>query len=223
MSGKGYFAIERRAGRRARRMGLYSGKGAVILGAVFAVMLSGCGHVRAPESVSETTLVVDQSGALTYYLVGGFEKEYYSLPELEDMARQEAEAFGGAGNGGESVVLETVELLPEMPDKVSVVYRFDGGESFEAFTGSSFFFGTVREALALGYDPGGGLVNVKDGSPRTKEQLEEVGEKRLIITDAGVRIYCPDSVFCVSGGVRLEEDGSVEGTGTEVPLWILFR
>ncbi|MCM1187879.1 MAG: hypothetical protein NC541_01105 [bacterium] len=197
---------------------------AAALGCAAVLTLSGCGHVKVPETVSRTTLVADQSGALTYYLVGYFEKEYYDPAELMLLAEEEVLAFreskDGEGTGG--VSLEKVELLQDTADQVAVVYRFDGSESFSEFTGSSLFYGTVNEALVGGFDPGDGLISVKDGISKTEEELKEDGEKHLIITDVRALVYCPTGVLALSGGAALTGDGSVDTREAQEEVWILF-
>lgn len=210
-------AMTKRAGKRGRmkRFGRLAAAGFAL-----ALLLSGCGQAKVPESVSATTLAVDGSGGLTYYLVEEFEKEYYDLAELSAMAREETESFQETNGGG--VTLEKVERPGEAPEKVSVVYRFENGELFSRFTGSSFFFGTVSQALELGYDPGEGLISVKDGAVRTREQLEEEGEKLLLITNVRALIYCPAGVSCLKGA-SLAEDGSVDAAEAEETVWILLK
>ncbi|MCM1027234.1 MAG: hypothetical protein NC432_12425 [Roseburia sp.] len=189
------------------------------VGAALALLLSGCGQARLPESVSATTLAVDADGGLTYYLVEEFGREYYDLAELAAMAKEETESFRGAEGG---VSLEKVERTENAPDQVSLVYRFEKGESFSKFTGSSFFFGTVSEALELGYDPGEGLRSLRDGAVQNREQLAQNGEKRLIITDARALIYCPAGIAALKGA-ELAEDGSVDASGAEEAVWILLK
>lgn len=190
------------------------------VGFLLTVTLSACGPARVPESVGVTTLEVSRNGGLTYYLVEEFGKEYYDLAELDAMAREETLAF--AGTDADSVSLEKVERLEEAPDKVSLVYRFRDGDSFSRFSGSSFYYGTVSEALELGYDPGEGLSSVKDGAVITREQMAEDGGMSLIITDARAFIYCPSGVAFLKGA-RLAEDGSVDASEAEETVWILLK
>lgn len=192
----------------------------VAAGFTLTAVLSGCSPANVPDSVRTTTLEVSRGGGLTYYLVEEFGKEYYDLAELTAMAREETADFAGTNGGGAS--LEKVERLGETPDRVSVVYRFENGDCFSRFTGSSFFYGTVSEALALGYDPGEGLCSAEDGAVIDREQLEENGKMRLIITDARVLIYCPWAVAGIRGA-GLGEDGCVDASQAGEPVWILLK
>lgn len=186
-----------------------------VLVCAMAFLLGGCGSV--PASVGADTIVLEKGGGLTYYLVGDFGKDYYDLSELKTMAEEETAAFNG------TVSVERVELLENDPQRVSVVYRFDGSGSFSGFTGSSFFYGTVQEAINQGYGLEGVLRSVKDGSVYMQGELLQSGKKMLVITDARAVLYFPAGVTCVSEGLSVAEDGSVDLSGTEETAYILLK
>ncbi len=193
-----------------------------VLACVAAVLLGGCGN--APGSVGADTIVLEKGGGLTYYLVGDFGKDYYDLSELGAMAEEEADAFNGtAGEGSGRVSVERVELLENDPERVSVVYRFDGGGSFSGFTGKSFFYGTVQEAINLGYSLEGILESVEDGTVWTWEQILQGGKKMLVITDARAVLCFPSGVTHMSRGLSLAEDGSVDLSDAEETAYILLK
>lgn len=192
---------------------------------VLAVLLAGCGQPGEPASVDGTTIVVDKNGGVTYYLVGDFEKEYYSLSELTSMAEEEAAEFSGAEASGESRAVTVVKVEPLQSDerKVAVTYGFDNSDSFTGFTGSGLFLGTVNEAVSRGYSLNGILKSVKDGTSMTEEQLKQSGEKLLLITDEKAVIYCPSKVVYLSDGADLREDGSVDASQAEENVYILLK
>lgn len=196
---------------------------AVVL--ALAALLTGCGQPEGPETVDGTTVVVDKNGGITYYLVGYFGKEYYSLSELTAMAEEETAEFNAekVSGEGQAVTVASVGLLESDESQAVVTYGFDGGSSFAEFTGSRFFFGTVNEALSQGYSLDGVLASVKDGSVRTEEQLKEDGEKRLLITDTEAVIYCPSKVTYLGGGGQLKEDGSVDTSQAVGTVYILLK
>lgn len=192
---------------------------------VLAVVLAGCGQPGAPDTVEETTIVVDKSGTVTYHLVGDFEKKYYSLSELTSMAVEEAAEFGAAENPGEvrPVTVDKVETIPGNEGRVAVTYRFDGTGSFSEFTGQNLFFGSVNDAVNQGYTAKAVLRSVKDGTLKTGEWLEQDGEKLIIITDARAVIYCPAKAAYVSDGLSIREDGSIDASQAEGTVYILLK
>lgn len=195
-----------------------------------AVLLAGCGQTKTPETITDTTVVVNKNGSLTYYLVGEFNKNYYNLEELTAMVQGEAAKFNESRSAGGSdlpMVVESVAYQTAGSSRVVISYRFDGGESFgrftEEYTEESYFYGTLQEAADKGYLDGVTLKSTKDGSPISQEQMEKNGSARLIITNVKAQFYCPTQVTWLSGGLSTGEGGSVNTTGVEGLVYIVFK
>ena len=173
---------------------------------VLMVLFTGCGQAGGMKAVESDTISVEKNGRITYYLVGDLES---------------------AGKDGAAVV-DRVEMLPENESKAMIVYQFDGYSSFNDFVRKfnkgegNFFYGTVEEALNLGYTCTA-LKNVKDGTLITEEQLKQEGTKKLIITDEKAVIYCSEKAACLSDGAVLREDGSVDASAAEGTVYILMK
>lgn len=192
---------------------------------LLTVFLAGCGGTKVPDIIKAPTVSVSEKGQISAWLVEDFAKEYYSLSELAAMAAKEAAEFNAAagGAGAAAVTVEKVETLPGNEKKVVVSYRFDGWESYTAFSEGTLFYGTVGEALQKGYDSGVVLKSVADGTLLAGEQLKQAADKYVIITDVKADIYCPAKVTHVSGGAALNEDGSVDTAGAEQTVYILLK
>ena len=197
---------------------------------LFAMVLTGCGQTGGQEVVESTTISVDQKGGLTYYLVEDFNKDYYSLSELAEMASEEAAKFNKSAGEKQSVAVDKVETLQEDESRVLIVYRFDGCASFNGFkdkieklSDGIFFYGTVDEAFEQGYINKVLLKSVKDETQKTEEQLKQDGAKKLIITDEKAVIYCPARVTYLSEGAVLNEDGSVNTSASDGTVYILMK
>lgn len=187
------------------------------------VLLTGCSQTGEPEVLEATTITVDKNGGMTYYLVGEFDKDYYDLAELTDMATEEAAEFSGNAGDHSSVKVNRVETLQNDQGKVLIVYEFDGTDSFNEFNGSRFFYGTVDEAVSRGYLKGITLTGVDGDSAKTEAEIKQEGTKKLIVTDEKAVIYCPAKVAYLSEGAVLKEDGSVDTTGADGEVYILMR
>lgn len=200
---------------------------------LFSALLSGCGQAGVPENVQEPTLAVSEEGQVTACMVGEFDRSYYDLDELKDMAVAEAAAFGGSLGETAPVRVESVEAA-EGSNRVVVTYIFNNTESFEGFTGDRLFYGTVAEALTQGYGDGVTLESVKDGSLMTADELAQNSERHLVVycpapaeSEQHLTIYCSEQVEYVSRGAAVNKDGSVDVAWTEdseyVPVYILLR
>ncbi len=188
-------------------------------------MLTGCGQAKLPDVIDVTSIVVTDNGEVTSYLVGEFDKEYYSLSELTAMAVSEAAEYNTEHQTGETVpvTVEKAEVLENDSDKVMLIYKYDSTESFMDFDENILFYGTVNEAADAGYDLDVILKNVKDGTLFSKDQLLQEADRYLLITDEKAKIYCPKKVTHVSDGAVYEENGSVDGTQTEEVIYILMK
>lgn len=193
------------------------------LACLLAAVLVGCGQTGVQDEVNSTTISVDRNGGMTYYLVGEFDKDYYNLSELSDMAAGEAEEFNKDAGEKQAVAVDKVEPLQENEHKVLIVYRFDGYASFNEFNKGNFFYGTVEEAFRQGYVKEVQMKSVRDESLKTEEQLRQEGAKKLIVTDEKAVIYCPAKVTYISEGAVLNEDGSVDASSAAGTVYILMK
>lgn len=213
------------------------GKLAAVSG-LLVVLLSGCGQAAAPEDIRESTLSISASGQLTFSLVGEFDRDYYDLAELRAMAEENAAVFGGSaeagndgtgtgGSGTDHVTVKSVEAAQDGSSRVVVTYSFDSAESFESFLayydlGERFFYGTVAEAAARGYEAVT-LQSAQSGDSMMAGALLQEPERHLIVTDTAAYVYCPDRVEYISEGAVLNQDGSVDTTKASGLVYILLR
>ena len=106
-----------------------------MLSGVLMLSLAGCGKAaKLPETVVNTSLVVEKNGKVVSYLVNTFDKDFYSLDGLTQMVQEEAEEFNAAhGDAAEPpMAVKTVQMLEE-GDTVQVVQEFADTESYEDY------------------------------------------------------------------------------------------
>ena len=178
------------------------------------VFLSGCGEAKVPDIVDTPSVAVSKEGEVTVWQVGLFDKADYVLSELQAMATQEAAQFNSVSGR---------EALEDGSGKVVVAYRFDGWESAAGFLEEELYFGTASQAAQEGRTAGMALEGVKDGAPYSEEQLRQDADSNVVITGIKANIYCPGKVTHVSPGATVNPDGSIDTSGTEGPVCILYR
>lgn len=190
-----------------------------------ALFLAGCSQVKLPEVIDEPTISVGKDGKISAYVVEQFEKEYYSISELADMAVAEAGEYNAKKQQGEviPVVVEKVELVTDRSDKAMVVYQFDNARTYTDYSENRLFYGTVADAVEEKHDLDVVLYDVKDNTILSKDQLLANTDKHMIITDARAVIYCPGKVAYVSEGAVCNQDGSVDATLAEGTIYILLK
>lgn len=201
---------------------------ALMLSVVFLV---GCSGTQLPEVIDSPTVSVSEDGQITYWLVGEFDKDYYKVSELSQMAVEEAKAFNESWNGkitgseGEiaPVTVTNVEQLTDSKGTVVVTYQFGNWESYTDFNETELFYGTVGEAALKGYSAKVTLKSVKDDSSFTEEQIKQATDKYIIITDLKADIYCAGKIAYISEGAVVNEDGSIDTTGVEGLAYIMLK
>lgn len=193
------------------------------LACLCAMILTGCGAAKVPDIIEAPTLSLSKEGEVAFWLVGDFDKEYYSISELTSMAVDEAAQFRADRKNENAVVVDKVEAMQNNSSRVVVSYRFDSCENCGEFLGNEIFFGTVGEAIQRGYSMDVIMRSVSDSTLFTEAQLKQAADKYLVITDIKANIYCPRSVTHISNDALLNEDGSVNPSMAEGPVYILLK
>ncbi len=187
------------------------------------ILLTSCGVAKVPEVVDTPSVAVSKEGEVTVWQVGLFDRTDYVVSELRTMAVEEAGRFNSARNQEAAVAVEKVEALEDGNGKVVVAYRFDGWESCTEYLEEELFYGTVAEGLQRGMDSSVSMKSVKDGAPLSGEQLAQEADSYVIITDMKANVYCPGKVSYISDGLAVNQDGSIDTSGADGKVYILFK
>lgn len=194
------------------------------LAAVICLCTLGLAGCKGADVPGMSTVSVSRKGQISACFVEDFTEDYYSLAELTEMAVTEAAEHNAAIQGKKAAVtVEKVELLSDDSSKIMVSYRFDGWESYTAFNRETMFYGTVGEAVTEGFGVDVILKSVEDGSLYAGDQLGRATDRYVIITDVKANIYCPGKVTHISEGASVNEDGSIDTSGTEGTVYILMK
>ena len=152
-----------------------------MLSGVLMLSLAGCGKAaKLPETVVNTSLVVEKDGKVVSYLVNTFDKDFYSLDGLTQMVQEEAEEFNAAHGDAAAppMAVKTVQMLGDGAT-VQVVQEFTDTESYADYNEQELFYGTRVEALAEGISVDLGLVSAADGTPAEEQKLNKALDKMV--------------------------------------------
>ncbi len=209
---------------RRRAIAVLTALGACVLA------LAGCSGETAEEPIRTSTIVLAADGSFTQCRVEDFEREDYRLEELDGMIRQEVQDYlGGVSEEEGTVAVEQVSHLEENRDRVMVALHFADSAVYGDYRAQvdqqpcELFYGTVREALAAGYDLAPVLRDVKKGTAITSEQLEKIGDNRVVIFEEALQIRCPSKVLYVSENVQITDAGYVDGTEGEGLKYVVIK
>lgn len=193
-------------------------------------VLAGCGAPKAPDTVEQTSLIIDKEGGITSHMVDVFDKAHYDINELREMATAEVAAYNTANQSGTEapITMEKVEALQD--SKVLVTYKYRNAKVYETYNDSALFYGTVAEAKAAGYNFDSlnqVLFNAKgDGSMVSGELSDsKMADRHVVLLEEKTLVYCPAKVAYASESAVLKEDGSVDTTAMlpeEFPVIIVL-
>lgn len=118
---------------------------------VMTVLLTvtGCGASKGEV----TAVTIDKDGHVSNVIYEQFDKEYYDLQELSDMATQEVSEYNSEYLEPR-ITLDKVEAIDE-GSFARVSMKYDSAEDFSNFNDEDLFYGTIEEALAAGYKVSG--------------------------------------------------------------------
>ncbi len=188
---------------------------------LWTLLLTGCGTAKVPDEIGKTTVAIEEDGQIRYWLTGEFDKEYYDISELNQMAVEEVQNFNAEKQY--SVVVENVRAADGDEDSVIVQYLFDNWGAYTAFNEESLFYGTIADARLRGYKINAEFVDVKDSGIYTAEEVIDSNDRYIVITNVRADVYLPEKVTHVSVGVSLNEDGSVNTAEAEGLVSILLK
>ncbi len=192
-----------------------------------ALLISGCSREKLPEVIDKTTISVEKDGRISAYVVEDFDKEYYNISELTQMAVAEAGEYNTKRQTGDIIPVSIIkaQMVADRNDKAIIEYQYDSAETYTDYdyNESEIFYGTVEEALQKQLDLNVVLYHIKDNTILSKDQLMADKNRQLIITDERAVIYCPGKVSYLSEGAVYNADGSVDTAKAEGLVYILLK
>jgi len=193
-------------------------------------MLAGCGAPKVPDSVEQTSLIIDAKGGVVSHMVDVFDKGHYDIDELRNMANKEVADYNTANQAGTAVPVTMTSVEAIGGNKVRVTYTYNHVEDYTKYNESLLFYGTVQEAEASGYDFAAlnqVLFNAKTDGSIVSSELEDskMAEKHVVLLEEKTHVYCPYKVAYASESAIINDDGSVDTTAMlpeEFPAIILL-
>lgn len=202
-------------------------KAAVRLSCVLCLcilLLTGCGEVAIPETVSAPTIAISEDGLVTQYLVDNFDEDYYDITELREMVTEEVNKFNAAQKTESApITVQSVENATDGSNKVIVKLQYNNADSYQKYNESQLFYGTIAQAHEAGYELDITMTSVKDGSAIGKAEINDMGSKHVIIAEAGYRMAGSKKPLYISEGLSVGEDGFVDTAQAEGLVYIIIK
>ena len=180
-----------------------------------AIFLCACGSDKA----SETRITVNKDGTILNVVCDGFEKEYYQLSELEDMAAKEITYYNSEYT---TPRINLEESVLSDDGEVSLKISYSNYIDFSHFNQVTFFYGTVDEASSRGFSLPGDLVS-PDGEKIVPGDIDDLDERHVIISGDKTKIEAPFNISYMSRGVSVKDKKEADLSAvTNDVVWLLL-
>ena len=184
---------------------------------VFALFVCGCGAKKP----SDTQLSISKDGVITSSLAEHFDKEYYSLSELEDMAADEISYYNSEYSSPKINLLQS-EVSEDGNVLLSISYN--SYIDYAHFNQLTFYYGTVADAADKGFSVAGDLVDSK-GETISFDNVDDISDRHIIITGDKVTIAAPYNISYMTKGVVLKDkkEADLSGVSTDIVQLLLSK
>ncbi len=167
-----------------------------------AAFFTGCGKAVSTVEITETSLYISKDGKVTAYILEAFEQDYYSVSELRSMIEEEIDAYYlELGYSGQENSLVKLVDITELPEKQSILLKmeFATSKEYEGFNDSTFFYGTVQEAYAGGYQLNVTLKDVSNSQKTISEkEIKEMKDNHILLIEDNIKVYLPQKILYAS-------------------------
>lgn len=161
----------------------------------FIMTLAGCSKTE----LTKDTVTVDRKGAITAIIMDIYDKSYYDLNEVEEMAKKEISEYNQE-QGRAAVTYGSVEKSDDNVVKMTI--RYQDPFSYADFNHVQFFYGTVKDAFQAGYDLNVELISAKNREELIgADKILEMGDSYILITSEPLYIQLDRNIQYMSSNV----------------------
>lgn len=167
--------------------------------------MTACGVSRAEsDNLQESSLTIQKDGSILNVIVESFGQDYYSVEGLSDMIQTNIEDYVSR-HAFASITLQSAALILD-DSCVRVELQYDSADTYAAFNGVFFFYGTVEEALNQGYLASRLFYDVKDGAilQITNENVENYKNLHICITEENMNLYTFGDILYVDSDSKVQ-------------------
>ena len=158
--------------------------------------MTGCGGRNAEV----TAVTIDKNGHVSNVIYEEFDKDYYDVTELSDMASREVSEYN-AEYISPKITLGEVELIDD-GSFVRVSMNYDSATDFSNFNEENLFYGTLEEAEAAGYRVSDALID-NNGVKIEGSFAADHPDRHIIITNDRSNFNAPFNIEYMTKGVKL--------------------
>lgn len=160
------------------------------------LMFTACGEEALPTSFSDNTIVFNQDETVTYYMVENFDKDYYSVAELKQMAEEEAAEFNNDKRfNTDKRDAVTVENVEKDGANVKIQYHYDNVANCKAHAEKDIYYDTVGNAAKAGLISAGMELQGRKGKViLNKDVIDKYAEHHVVIVNEPISVYVSNKI-----------------------------
>ena len=179
-------------------------------------ILTGC--AKGSENSQTSNLVtIQKNGTIVETITESFDKAYYAEEDLKSFVLEEIAAY----NRTKEKDSIQIDKLSVKDNQVSMKLLYKTSDDYQNFTSYTFFNGTIADAYHAGYNLNVKLQSVKENTFIGKNELLEMGERHMVISEAKLDIKVPNKILYISDNVSLLGDKQVT-IGNEGLAYIIY-
>ena len=177
-------------------------KNIVLLSAVICLFflavlfISGCG---TGTDYNETSVKILKKGRIESDIVESFEANYYNASELKDMLNKAAGEYNEKEGEKDCISIKDIDVGKNVARAV-IVYR--NSSDYAKFNKVDFFYGTVSEALAKGFDLSMMMLSIDDGGKYGFAELKNTEDTHIVILSEPILVETGSEIKYVSANVE---------------------
>lgn len=169
------------------------------LGLLFVLMLTVLSGCDKKPGAKDEGLMITNDGTITSTLVESFEQENYDLLELLDMVQLEISEYNQEA-GREGIVLDSLEMVGE---NCVAVMTYQTPEDYALYNETSFFVGTVQEAIEAGVDLDVTLTEAGKGETIGGAEIEQLEAYGIVVWYGDMPVSIPGKIKYHSDGLKI--------------------
>lgn len=169
------------------------------------------------DDVKESTLLARTNGEIQVATIEGFDKEYYSLNELQNFVDEQIAAYNSKA-GDNRIKVDSVQLAD---DKAVMLLTYSGMDQYTAFNEvtAAYFNGGVKD---LPFSLPATLVNSKNEALASTQEIIQNNKYKVLILNEPYHIVVDGKIKYFSDNAKLIDDNEVQAPNEGMTI-VVFK
>ncbi|MDF2543249.1 MAG: hypothetical protein K0S47_2967 [Herbinix sp.] len=178
--------------------------------------MAGCKRrdiILTTDEISENTMVIKRNGGIQVAIVEGFDKDYYSLSELEEFVTKEVTSYNERA-GSDEVAIDDLQIKD---NNAIMLLSYSGMQHYTNFNEvyGAFFQAGQPDTIPELPDT---YINVKEGTLTAKKDALSNKDYRVLVVKEAFDIKVSGKIKYYSDNAVLGEDNMIQSPVDELTV-----